>query len=216
MGQHHEPFKALGPVEWQNIPQDNLDQFITDIYSETQTVIESIPAPSTNTTTVGRARSKTESAVDSSDVQRAFAQRQRGESVSQSQDLRKEWKEIKVSPKENPLGINVYKLGSKDGRGAWFARRSIHEGLSFDKWKQGLEMEFAETMKVQGSPGSGNIRGIGADKRVESKEVNDDTKLQGKSSNVLLSHYTETALTSIIQSISFLPNFLDRLPLEIL
>lgn len=180
MGKHHEPFQALGPVEWQSVPQDSLDQFVGDIFSETQTVIESIPAPSTKATSVGRARSKTESAVDSSEVQRAFAQRQQGASVDLSDDLRKEWKEIKVGPKENPLGINVYKLGSKDGRGAWFARRSIHEGLSFDKWKQGLEMEFGETMKVQGSPGSGNIRGIGADKRVESRDINDTGKLQGK------------------------------------
>ncbi|KAL6868017.1 hypothetical protein J3F83DRAFT_738920 [Trichoderma novae-zelandiae] len=76
-----------------------------------------------------------------------------------------------MNAKENPLNISVYKLAAKDGKGAWFARRSLHHGLSFDDWKTGLEMEFPETLKVQGSPGSGNIRGIGADRHVESREV---------------------------------------------
>ncbi|KAF4977486.1 hypothetical protein FZEAL_6005 [Fusarium zealandicum] len=180
MAAHHEPLGAMGPVEWDQIPQDSLPEFIADVVSETQTVIESIPAPATRAapSTAGRARSKTESAASAPDVQRASSQRQKASSISQAQDLRKEWKEVKVSAKENPLGMNVYKLGSKDGRGAWFARRSVHEGLSFDDWKTGLAVEFAETMKIQGSPGSGNIRGIGADKRVEDKNVDDAGHLQ--------------------------------------
>lgn len=191
MGADHEPFTSLGPVEWQQIPQDSLPDFFTDIFSETQTIVESIPSPAakqaeTNTNT-GRARSKTESAVSAGDVVRAHLQRQKAASMSQSQDLRKEWKEAKVNAKDNPLGINVYKLSSKDGRGAWFARRSVHEGLSFDNWKKGLEIEFGETMKVQGAPGSGNIRGIGADKHVEDSIVDDNNHLQGKLS-VLNSH----------------------------
>lgn len=177
----HEPFKALGPVEWNDVPQDSLPQFLDDIFSETQTVIESIPTPTATNTSgaTGRARSKTESAaLHPSGIQRGVSQRQKAASLSQAVNLRKEWKEIKVNPKENSLGINVYKLSSKDGRGSWFARRSVHEGLSFENWKQGLAMEFAETMKVQGSPGSGNIRGIGADKKVEDKTVEDVTQLQ--------------------------------------
>jgi len=170
----------MGPVEWEQVPQDDLDEFLADILSETQTVVESIPVPAKKeaSSSAGRARSKTESAASGPDIKRALTLRQKAEAISQAQDLQKEWKEIKVSAKENPLGINVYKLSAKDGRGAWFARRSVHEGLSFDDWKKGLAVEFSETMKVQGAPGSGNIRGIGADKQVEDKQIGDHGQLQ--------------------------------------
>ncbi|CAM1505582.1 Fc.00g112190.m01.CDS01 [Cosmosporella sp. VM-42] len=176
---HHEPLRAMGPVEWTEIPQDDIKQFLADTFAETQTVVESIPAPTTTSAaSTGRARSKTESAVHAGDITRALSQRQTAASITHAQDLRKDWKEIKVSPKDNPLGINVYKLGAKDGKGAWFARRSVHEGLGYDDWKKGLEMEFNETMKIQGSPGSGNIRGIGAEKRVEHQIIDDAGQLQ--------------------------------------
>ncbi|KAM0346831.1 hypothetical protein ACHAPU_005171 [Fusarium lateritium] len=177
---HHEPLGAMGPVEWEQVPQDNLDEFLSDVLSETQTVLESIPAPAKkdSSSSGGRARSKTESAASAPDSMRALVLRQKAEAISQAQDLQKEWKEIKVTAKDNPLGINVYKLSSKDGRGAWFARRSVHQGLSFDDWKKGLSVEFSETMKVQGAPGSGNIRGIGADKRVEDTQIGDGGQLQ--------------------------------------
>lgn len=181
-GSHHEPLGAMGPVEWEQVPQDDdLEEFLADVLSETQTVVESIPVPATKnaSSSAGRARSKTESAASAPDIKRALTLRQKAEAIGQAQDLQKEWKEIKVSAKENPLGINVYKLSAKDGRGAWFARRSVHEGLSFDDWKKGLSVEFSETMKVQGAPGSGNIRGIGADKRVEDKQIGDHGQLQG-------------------------------------
>ena len=86
---------------------------------------------------------------------------------------------MKLKPAENPLGMSVYKLGAKDGRGSWFARRSVHEGLGFEKWKKGLEKEFPETMKVQGGPGEGNIRGIGGERRVEFKGVDGVGKMEG-------------------------------------
>ncbi|KAL6403745.1 Reticulocyte-binding protein 2 like protein a [Ilyonectria robusta] len=185
MAGHHEPLGAMAPIDWDDVPQDDIKEFLEDILAETQTVVESIPAPAAKPAApnTGRARSKTESAVSIGDIQRAPSQRQTAAAIGQAQDLRKEWKDIKINPRDNPLGINVYKLGAKDGRGSWFARRSVHEGLSFDDWKKGLDIEFAETMKVQGSPGSGNIRGIGADKRVESRTIQDVGQLQGRSTS---------------------------------
>lgn len=91
-----------------------------------------------------------------------------------------------MGAKENPLGMSVYKLGGKDGKGAWFARRSVHEGLGFTKWKKGLEREFPETMKVQGGPGEGNIRGIGGEKRVAFREVEGVGKMEGMDSFIWL------------------------------
>jgi len=83
-----------------------------------------------------------------------------------------------MSAKDNPLGMSVYKMAGNDGKGAWFARRSVHEGLGFARWKRGLEREFPETMKVQGGPGEGNIRGIGGERRLEFREVQGTGRLE--------------------------------------
>ena len=97
--------------------------------------------------------------------------------------FQKEWgKPIKLAPKDNPLGMAVYKMAGKDGKGAWFARRSVHEGMGFKKWKLGLEKEFPESMEVQGGPGEGNIRGIGGERKVEQMEVKGLGRVEGKSS----------------------------------
>ncbi|POR34827.1 Putative PH domain-containing protein C19A8.02 [Tolypocladium paradoxum] len=176
MASHHEPLKALGPIGWADVPQDGLETFLAGVFAEAQTVVESIPSPATpsaRATPTGRARAKTDSAVVYADLQKSLSLPGAPSSAGAADQLRKEWKEVKVNPRDNPLGISVYKLAGKDGKGAWFARRSVHEGLPFDRWKCSLEREFAETMKVQGSPGSGNIRGIGADRNVEHRVVED-------------------------------------------
>lgn len=181
MGNPHEPLASLGPVAWNDLPQDDLPSYVNDIFAQAMVVVESIPSPaSAAAPPAGRARAKTESAVNTDSVQLARALRQPVEALEAAATLRKDWKEVKVNPKENPLGINVYKLSSKDGKGAWFARQSIHEGLSFDDWRAGLEREFAESLKVQGSPGIGNIRGIGADRHVEDKQIENAGNLSGK------------------------------------
>ena len=74
----------------------------------------------------------------------------------------------------------VYKLGGKDGNGAWFARRSVHEGLGFKKWKLALQREFPESLEVQGGPGEGNIRGIGGERRVERRAVEGVGTIEGR------------------------------------
>ncbi|PMB69981.1 Reticulocyte-binding protein 2 a [Beauveria bassiana] len=176
MTNSHEPLQALAPADWNDLPQDDLAAYMNHIFAQSMIVVESIPSPSSAATSAssGRARAKTESAaVLRNDAQRFRALRQPAASLEAAMALRKDWKEVKVNPKENPLGINVFKMSSKDGKGAWFARQGVHEGLSFDDWKVGLEREFAESLKVQGSPGVGNIRGIGADRHVEDKDIED-------------------------------------------
>ena len=79
----------------------------------------------------------------------------------------------------------MYKLAGKDGRGAWFARRSVHEGMGFRKWKLGLQREFPETLEVQGGPGEGNIRGIGGERRVERMAVEGVGTVEGTNHKVL-------------------------------
>ncbi|KAJ6780491.1 hypothetical protein PWT90_02967 [Aphanocladium album] len=172
----HEPLQALAPANWDELPKDDLATYVNNVFSQAMIIVESIPSPAsaaapTPAASHGRARAKTESAVLFTDTQRAKALRQPAASLEAAAALRKDWKEIKLNAKDNPLDINVFKMSSKDGKGAWFARQSVHEGLSFDNWRAGLQREFAESLKVQGSPGTGNIRGIGADRHVEDQEI---------------------------------------------
>ncbi|KAH7631857.1 hypothetical protein B0T09DRAFT_260441 [Sordaria sp. MPI-SDFR-AT-0083] len=179
---HHEPFKALGPVSWPTDlagrPDSDLQALLTLTFSDAQTLVDSIPIPpsvaAAHKTAAGRTRSATDSVVTSHHTTGSHQHPPKlsAEAAETATKLRKEWKECKVSsPKENPLGINVYKLSSKDGKGAWFARRSVHKDMSFDKWRAGLEREFVESIKryqENGTePGTGNIRGIGGERRIE-------------------------------------------------
>ncbi|KAI1492498.1 hypothetical protein F5X96DRAFT_626646 [Biscogniauxia mediterranea] len=161
----HGAFEALGPINWDDLAHDDIQNFLTSVFAEAQCIIDSIPVSLTTLEQkFGRQRSATESDLPSL-LTRA------PKSSERARELSKEWKEVKVNPRENPLGLDVYKLAAKDGKGAWFARRSVHDGLAFEKWKLGIEKEFAESMKVQGKPGDGNIRGIGAEKRVVNETV---------------------------------------------
>lgn len=179
---HHEPLKALGPIDWSDVPQDNLKHFLPSTFSQAQTAVDSIPIPPAQNkpALAGRARSHTDSSVFppfdptvDRPTSREHANTTAGDSeaaaaaAAQAAKLQKEWKEIKVPPKDNPMGISVYKLSAKDGRGAWFARRSMHNDVPFDKFKLGLEKEFGETLKNSSGPGAGSVRGIGAERRVE-------------------------------------------------
>ncbi|KAL7913008.1 hypothetical protein GGI35DRAFT_269728 [Trichoderma velutinum] len=168
MAPHHEPLRALGPIEWDEVPVDDLKLFMNEAFVDAQTVVESVPSPTTASATGAEAAS---AAAVFEQAEKSYSERPSGSSLAMAQQLRKEWKEIKMNAKDNPLNISVYKLAAKDGKGAWFARRSLHHGLTYDNWKTGLEKEFPETLKVQGSPGSGNIRGVGADRHVESQQV---------------------------------------------
>ena len=180
MGNHREPFRSLGPIDWADVPQDDLGPFLHDIFSGAHTVIDSIPSSTSASSIKPRARANTDSArPDGAVFAAADPSHDDPEAAEQARKLQQEWKEVKVNPRENPLGIRVYKLASKDGGGAWFARRSVHEGLTFEQWKAGLDREFVESMAVQGGPGSGSIRGIGADKRVEDHVVPDAGNVQG-------------------------------------
>lgn len=215
MASHHEPLKALGPIEWADVPQDDLKSFLEEIFTDSQTIIDSVPSAVTGPAKVaptGRARAKTESALVYSAVQRSWALHQSQASAGVAAQLQKDWKEVKTNPKDNPHGISVYKLAGKDGKGAWFARRSVHEGLSFDQWKTGLTREFAESMKVQGAPGSGSIRGIGADRNVEHHVVTDAGNVDGKSFGETVFQLGETPWHALSNSRMLKLTFDDSIP----
>ncbi|MCJ1484437.1 hypothetical protein MMC06_004608 [Schaereria dolodes] len=171
----HSALQVLSPTSFSNVPSDDLQlqTYIEDAFSKSQILIDSVPPPLINDLPNSpglrsRANTATSSASGASEMSASSARSD--PPISAHAALQKEWgKPIKLSAKENPLGMGVYKLSGKDGRGAWFSRRSVHEGLGFTKWKLGLQREFPESLEVQGGPGEGNIRGIGGEKRVVKK-----------------------------------------------
>jgi len=184
MSSLHEALKALEATDFSEVPVNNLKPFLNSAFTSGQLIVDSIPIPpvAPPTTLPDGPRLANTRATCAAEVTPSSARPP--PPPPNVEVLQKEWKPVKVNSKDNPLGMSVYKCNGKDGRGAWFARRSVHEGLGFEKWKKGLEREFPETMKVQGGPGEGNIRGIGGEKRVELREVKGLGKLEGWCSNI--------------------------------
>ena len=165
----HSALQALSPLSFSDVPTnpDELDAYISDLFTKSELILESVPIPPPEDVST-RPRSATATSIASTSSEMSSSSARSLPPSPEHAALQKEWgKPIKISGKDNPLNISVYKCNGKDGRGAWFARRSVHEGLGFARFKRGLEREFPESMKVQGAPGEGNIRGIGGEKRVE-------------------------------------------------
>ena len=175
MASLHQALESLGPTPFSSVPstQSEATAYLQNAFQDAQTILDSVPLPPPADILVTSRPRSTTSASTASNVSEISSSSARSDPIDPSNvGLQKEWgKPIKLNAKDNPLDISVYKCSGKDGRGAWFARRSVHEGLGFKKWKLGLEREFPETLEVQGSPGEGNIRGIGGEKRVERMEV---------------------------------------------
>ena len=202
----HDKLKALGPVPFASLPseQEDLRKYLQEHFEAAQFIIESIPQPAAIPTTSERRARATSSASTLSDISHSEA---RSETPSSEHEkLQKDWgRPIKLSEKENPVGVSVYKLSAKDGKGAWFARRSVHEGLSFDRWKEGLMQEFPTSLAVEGGPGSGKIRGIAADTRAVQLSVEDSGKMEGKGNPAFSRRGLETSNNSSVLSLCSIP-----------
>ncbi|KAK4137146.1 hypothetical protein BT67DRAFT_453545 [Trichocladium antarcticum] len=134
------------------------------------------------TTTTGRARSHTDSALrpphppfhPTTRPAAAGTGRQRppragDDDATIVRQLAREWKDLRTQPHtaSNPHGIAMHKLAGRDGKGAWFARRSVHRGEPFEKWEAALRGEMGETLGRAG----GGVRGLGAERRVVRVEL---------------------------------------------
>ncbi|KAJ9620600.1 hypothetical protein H2203_007807 [Taxawa tesnikishii (nom. ined.)] len=172
MAELHDALKALGPVDFSDVPVDNLGPYLQHHFEAGELICNSVPPPpgGDDFESSNPSHSKPNSASSSKEITASSARPPTPHELHAG--LRKGWgKPLKVSAKENPLGISVYKMAGNDRHGAWFARRSVHEGLSVSKFKKAMQREFAESLAVQGGPGEGNIRGIGGDQRLERKKV---------------------------------------------
>jgi hypothetical protein len=188
----HSALQVLAPIDFSSVPLEGLPAFLKDNFKKSQTIIDSVPLPlpsDNNPTPTGRSRSNTATSIASSASEISASSARPLPPVPEHAILQKEWgKPIKLSAKDNPLNMSVYKLPARDSRGSWFARRSVHEGLGFRQWKKSLEKEFPETMMVQGGPGEGNIRGIGGERRVEKQSVDGVGKMEGENGRIHLEY----------------------------
>ena len=182
MASLHSALQVLGPTPFSSVPTEEpqASEYLQDVFTQARLIVDSIPLSPAEELVAGT-RSRSNTASEASSVLDISASPARSEPLDPPNiPLQKEWgKPIKLAAKDNPLGIAVYKLSGKDGRGAWFARRSVHEGLGFQKWKSGFEREFPESLAVQGGPGEGNVRGIGGERRVEQIELGGTGKIEG-------------------------------------
>ncbi|KAF2431977.1 hypothetical protein EJ08DRAFT_659332 [Tothia fuscella] len=172
MSELHKALEALQPRDWSEIPQNDLNNFLTTLFSYSELIVDSVPSPpggshlppSSTTAPPPPATKATE--LIHSNVRPPPP-------PPDIESLQKSWgKPLKIAAKDNPLGITMYKMAGHDRHGAWFARRSVHEGLGFTKWKKAMQREFPVSLAVEGGPGEGSVRGIGADRRIEHKEEN--------------------------------------------
>ncbi|KAL3478709.1 hypothetical protein BJX99DRAFT_223611 [Aspergillus californicus] len=169
-----EALKCLNATPWDQVPTGNADlrAYITDMRAKARLIVDSVPEPPPQSS-----RTSTKDTVRSSNSRLGTT----NESTLSNQ---KEWsKPIKVgNTRDNPVGIQVYKLPGADGQGLWFGRRTVHEGLPFSVWEDKLSREISETLRKnqrrmeEGLPPDQAVRGIGAQKRVEEIEIMDDTE----------------------------------------
>lgn len=76
------------------------------------------------------------------------------------------------------MGFGVFKLTAKDGKGAWFARRSVHDGIGFARFRRGLEREFGVGEGRGIGEGRGSVRGIGRERMLK-KETCGTGQIEG-------------------------------------
>lgn len=169
MAELKEALASVAPIDFTSLPS-NLESFLRDSFRHGELIVNSIPPspdapnslppPSSTTPNAAQKASDTYSPASSTILD------------SRNADLQKSWgKPVKINAKDNPLGVVLYKMSGQDKGATWFARRSVHQGIGFEKWKNAWLAEFGESEKVEGGPGAGAIRGITADRRVETKQV---------------------------------------------
>jgi Protein of unknown function (DUF3074) len=172
MSSLHDALKALSPRDFaEDVPTTDEDValFLKDTFSAAELAVNSLPQPPETTAPKPDAAANVSPARTAAEILPSPARLHPVHPGLEA--LRPGWgKPLKLG-KENQLGVTMYKMTAYDRNGAWFARRSVHEGLGFEKWKRAMRREFPESLAVSGGPGSGSIRGIGAERRLEKKVV---------------------------------------------
>jgi len=168
---------TLSSVTYETLPS-NLGEYLQSVFHHAEIIINSIPplpaseAPSPLPSQANLAKTPEDTLChpypdNQIDVRNAASQAAWG-------------KPVKINAKENPLGIAVFKMSGHDRNGAWFARRSVHQGFGFTRWKTMMQREFEDEVAELGGPGAGAVRGITADRQIEKHEVDGVGQLEGE------------------------------------
>lgn len=178
MSEFKEAFAGINAIDWSDVPKDSLSAFLEETYLHAELLANSVPLPSSSNGSKAPAF-PTKNVTSAAETLVTPHPTKLDEKYT---DLQKPWgKPIKLNAKDNPLSVSVYKTAGHDRKGAWFARRSLHGGLSFEKWKNGMKREFITSLKVKKGPGSGAVRGIAGDKRLEKERVEGVGNAEGMS-----------------------------------
>ena len=169
----HEALAHLRAKPFSDIPTDDLEPYLRTTLTTAHTIANSVPpaahyspvaAPTPNSPSPSPAPPPHHTAGSSTD------------------DIRGLWtawgKPVKLSARDNPLALAVYKMAGADRHGAWFARRSLHRGLGFGAWRAAMAREFDASLAAGGGPGHGAVRGIAADRRIHECAVEGVARLQ--------------------------------------
>lgn len=179
MAQFKDALSNLSPIAFDDLPpKDELPQFLKTLFTHAEFILNSVPVqPADHSGSFTPAPANSANAAEDT-----FCDPTKVPLPDYERDPSavKAWgKPIKLAAKENPLGVQVFKMAAHDRHGAWFARRSVHQGLGFKKWKKAASNEFSESLKTQEGPGSGAVRGVGADRRVEKLQASDESIIEG-------------------------------------
>ncbi|RJE19255.1 hypothetical protein PHISCL_08405 [Aspergillus sclerotialis] len=187
MADLQEALQILSPTDWTSVPYssaDSLRDYIDEISRKATLIVNSIPEPPqpdpVETTTLNPTDPSSRITPSTHRI---------GTSDPDILSLQSQWgKPLKLSAKDNPHRIPLYKLPANDGQGAWFGRRSVHEGLGFSRWKTKQASEIEETLRVnqrkmeKGKTPDYSVRGIGAEKLVE------DVPVYGKDGKMVIAN----------------------------
>ncbi|KAF2209411.1 hypothetical protein CERZMDRAFT_47351 [Cercospora zeae-maydis SCOH1-5] len=159
---------SLAPAEWSDIPTENLKAYARSCLSSAELIINSVPPTAEGTPFHASAPSFSQPNAAKTHKDMVFSNCRPHHAFGEYEQLHKNWgKPYKFKKEQNPYNVNVYKMAANDRHGAWFARSSVHEGLSFERTKRAMMRELVHSSKIPGGPGAGAVRGIAADRCLE-------------------------------------------------
>ncbi|KAF3918522.1 hypothetical protein ABW21_db0207388 [Orbilia brochopaga] len=198
----HSALATLSPIDQSALPDEaSLPQFLDDAFTAAATIVDALPVPPAPLATpatrprsvsaasaLSAASSVSTNGNGSTDKLNITPSAARPQPAAAASTYAREWKEVKPGG-ANPHDIRVYKLTAKDNGGAWFLRRSVHEGIGFARFRRGLRREFDESLYRRRGVGRENpaapdgmdgnadgwegmvipqgVRGIGVERRLE-------------------------------------------------
>ncbi|KAF2219788.1 hypothetical protein BDZ85DRAFT_186335, partial [Elsinoe ampelina] len=172
MSELHEALQYLRPTDFSDVPLDNLTEYLKSHLDAGELICNSVPEPNGGEPFESSQPLHSEPDIANSSKDISVSKARAPTPHELHVKLQESWgKPVKISASTNPLDVKVYKMAAHDKFGAWFARRSVHEGISFSRMRKAMKWEFLESMAVQGGPGAGAVRGLAVDSRLEKKKV---------------------------------------------